>query len=67
MEAVTEFIFLGSKIIADRDCRHEIKRWLFLGRKATINLDSILKSHDITVNKGPYSQSYDFSSSHVWM
>ena len=49
MEAVTDFIFLGSKITADHDYSHEIKRHLFLGRKAMINLDSILKSRDITL------------------
>ena len=47
METVTDFIFLGSKITADCDCRHEIKRWLLLGRKAMTNLDSILKSRDV--------------------
>ena len=47
MEAVTDFIFFGSKIIADSDCSHEIKRHLLLGRKAMTNLDSILKSRDI--------------------
>ena len=55
-----------SKITADGDCSHEIKRHLLLGRKVMTNLDSILKSRDIT-NKGPYSQSYGFSSSHVWI
>ena len=49
VEAVTDFIFLGSKIIADDDCSHEIKRRLLLGRKAMTNLDSILKSKDITL------------------
>ena len=49
METVTDFIFLGSKITADRDCSHEIKRCLLLGRKAITNLDSILKSRDITL------------------
>ena len=49
MEAVTDFIFLGSKITADGDCSHEIKRHLLLGRKAMIKLDSILKSRDITL------------------
>ena len=49
METVADFIFLGSKITADDDCSHEIKRWLVLGRKAMINLDSILKSRDITL------------------
>ena len=48
METVADFIFLGSKITADDDCSHEIKRWLVLGRKAMTNLDSILKSRDIT-------------------
>ena len=48
MEAVTDFIFLGSKITADGDCSHEIKRHLLLGRKVITNLDSILKSRDIT-------------------
>ena len=48
VETEREFIFLGSKITADRDCSHEIKRHLFLGRKAVTNLDSILKSRDIT-------------------
>ena len=49
METVTEFIFLGSKITADGDCSHEIKRRLLLGRKAMTNLDSVLKSRDITL------------------
>ena len=66
METASDFIFLGSKITVDGDCSHEIKRRLLLGRKAITNLDSILKSGDIT-NKGPSSQSYGFSSSHVWM
>ena len=61
METVTDFIFLGSKITADGDCSHEIKRHFLLGRKAMTNLDSILKSRDIA-NKGPSSQSYGFSS-----
>ena len=49
METMTDFIFLGSKITADGDCSHEIKRRLLLGREATTNLDSILKSRDITL------------------
>ena len=49
MELVTDFIFLGSKITADGDCSHEIKRRLLLGRKAVTNLDSVLKSRDITL------------------
>ena len=62
------FMFLGSKITADGDCSHEIKRCLLLGRKALNNLDSILKSRDITLlTKVASSQSYGFSSSHVWM
>ena len=51
METVTDFIFLGSKITADGDCSHEIKRFLFLGRKGMTNLDSILKNRDITLLK----------------
>ena len=66
METMTDFIFLGSKITADGDCSHEIKTPLLFGRKAMINLDSILKSRDFS-NKGPSSQSYGFSSSHVWI
>ena len=65
VETMTDFIFLGSKITADGDCSHGIKRRLFLGRKATTNLDSILK-RDITLPTKS-SQSYGFSSSHVWM
>ena len=67
METETDFIFLGSKITVDGDCSHDIKRHLLLGRKAMTNLDSILKSRDITLpTKDLYSQSYSFSSSHVW-
>ena len=66
METVRDFILGGSKITADGDCSHEIKRCLLLGRKAMTNLDSILKSRDITLmTKVQLSQSYDFSSSHV--
>ena len=68
METVTDFILLGSKITADGDCSHEIKRCLLLGRKAMRNLDSILKKQThYFANKGLSSQSYGFSSSHVWM
>ena len=67
VETVTDFIFLGSKITADGDCSHKIKRCLLLGRKTMTNLHNILKSRHHFVNKGPYSQSYVFSSSHVWM
>ena len=66
VETVADFIFWGSKITADGDCSHEIKRRLLLERKTMINLDSILKGRDFT-NKGPSSQGYDFSSSHMWM
>ena len=66
-ETVTDFIFLDSKITTDGDCSHEIKRCSLLGKKAMTNLDSILKSKDVSANKGPSSQSYGFSSSHVWM
>ena len=66
-ETVSDFIFLGSKITAYGDCSHEIKRRLLLGRKVMTNLDSIFKSRDITFHKGPSTQSYGFSSSHVWM
>ena len=54
MEIVTDFIFLDSKITADIDCSHEIKKWLLLGRKAITNLDSILKSRDIILLKKVY-------------
>ena len=68
MERVTNFIFLGSKITADGDCSHEIKRCLLLGRKAMINLDSsIKKQRHYFSDKGPYSQIYGSSSSHVRM
>ena len=67
VETVTAFIFLGSKITADGDCSSENKRCLFLGRKVMTNLDSILKSRDITLPKGPSGQGYGFSSGHVWM
>ena len=68
METVTDFIFLVSKITADGDCSHEIKKCLLLRRKVMTNLDSILKKkRHYFVNKGPSSQSYGFSSSHVWM
>ena len=67
-ETVTDFILRGSKIIADGDCTHEIKRRLLLGRKVMTNLDSILKSRDIIfINKGPSNQGYGFSSGHAWM
>ena len=68
LETVVDFILGGSKITADGDCSHEIKRHLLLGRKAMTNLDSIFKSRDITLlTKVRYSQNYGFSSGHVWM
>ena len=66
-EIVTDFICLGSKLTADGEWSHEIKRYLFLGRKAIANQDSILKSETLNGNKSPFSQSYGFSSTHVWM
>ena len=68
METVTDFIFLGSKITTGGDCSHVIKRHLLLGRKAMINLESVLKIETLLCqlcNKGTSSQSYGFSSSHV--
>ena len=67
VETVADFIFLGFKITADGDCSHEIKRRLLLGRKVMNNLDSILNSRHYFANKGPSSQGYSFSGSHVWM
>ena len=67
METVADFIFLGSRITADGDCSHEIKRRLLLGRKAITNLDNILKSRQYFAHKGLSSQMYGFSSSQVWM
>ena len=68
MQTVTSFIFLASKVTADGECSHKIKRCLLLGRKAMTNLDDILKSQrHYFVNKGPSSQGYDFSSGYVWM
>ena len=69
METVSDFILGGSKITADGDCSHEIKRCLLLGRKAITNLPKqhIKKQRHYFANKGLSSQSYGFSSSHVWM
>ena len=68
VETVADFIFGGSKITTDGDFSHKIKRCLLLGRKAMTNLDSLLKKqrHHFA-DKGLYSQSYGFSSGHVWM
>ena len=67
LETVTDFIFLGSKITADDDCSHKIKRHLLLGRKAMTNLDSTLKSRDITLPTKVHLVKLWFSSSFVWM
>ena len=68
VETVSNFILGGSKITADSDCSHEIKRRLLLGRKVMTNLDSILKKQrHYFANKGPSSQGYGFSSGHIWM
>ena len=67
VETAADFILWGSKITADGDCSHEIKRHLLLRRKVMTNLDSILKSRHFFANKGPSGQGYGFSSSHVCM
>ena len=68
VETVADFIFLGSKITASGDCSHEIKRCLFLGRKVMTNLDSILKSRDITLpTKVRLVKAMVFSSGHIWI
>ena len=68
METLTDFIFLGSKITADGDCSHELKRRLLLGRKVMINLDSVFKSRDITfLTKIHLVRAVVFSTNHVWM
>ena len=68
VETVSDFIFWGSKITADGDCSHEIKRCLLLGRKVMTNLDSIIqKQRHYFANKGMASQGYGFSCGHVWM
>ena len=68
METVKGFVFGGSKITEDGDCSHEIRRHLLFGSKAMTNIDSILKKQrHYFANKGPSSQNYGFSSSHIWM
>ena len=68
VETVSDFIFLGTKITADSDCSHEIKRCLLLGSKVMTNLGSILKSRDITLSTRLYLvKTMVFSSSHIWM
>ena len=67
VETVSDFIFLGSKVTVDCDYSYEIKRHLFLGRNAMTNLDSVKKQRHHFADKGPYSQSYGVSNSHVQM
>ena len=67
MEIVTDFIFLGSKITEDGDCSYEVKRCLLLGRKYDRPRQYIKNQKHHFANKGPSSQGYGFSSSHVWM
>ena len=67
VKTVSDFIFLGSKITADGDCSHEIKRHLLLGRKVMTNLDSIFKSRDITLPTKLHLVKSGFSSGHAWM
>ena len=67
METVTDFIFLGTKITADGDCSHEIKRRLLLGRKVRINLEYLKEETLLYFQTSIYSQSYGFSSSHLWI
>ena len=66
VKIVTDFLFLGSKITVDGDCSHEIKRHLLLGRKTMTNLDSALKSRDITLTN-VHSQGYGLPSGHIWL
>ena len=66
VETVSDFIYLGSKITADGDCSHEIKRHLLLGRKVMTNIGSIFKSRDYFANKSPSSQGYGFSRQQYW-
>ena len=67
VETVADFIFLSSKITTDVDCSHKIKRGLLLGRNVMTNLDSILKSRDISLPAKVHRQGYGFPSGHVWM
>ena len=68
IETVADFVFLGSNVTVDKDCSYEIKRLLLLGRKTMTNLDSVLKSRDISLPTNVcIVKAYGFSSSHVWM
>ena len=65
VEVVIDFLLLGSKITADSDCSHELRRCLLFGRKAMTNLDSVLKNRHYSADKGPCSQGYGLPSGHV--
>ena len=65
VEIVTDFLFLGSKITANGDSSHEIRRWLLLGRKAMTNLDSVEKQRHYSANKGLHSRGYGLPTGHV--
>ena len=65
VEAVTDFLFLGSKITTDDDCTHKIRRWLLPGKKAMTNLDSLLENRHYSADKGSYSQGYGLPSDHI--
>ena len=67
VKVVIDLLFLGSKITADGDCNHEIRRLLLLGRKVMTNLDRVLKSRHDSADKVPYSQGYGLHSGQVWM
>ena len=67
VEVVTDFLFLGSKITADGDCSHEIRRQLLFGRKAMTNLDSVEKQRHYSADKGPYSEGYGLSSGCIYL
>ena len=67
VETVTDFIFLGSKITADGDCSHEIKRRSLLGRKVMVNLDNILKTGTLLYQQMSIQSNYGFPSSHIWI
>ena len=66
-EEVTDFLFMGSKITVDGDCSHKIRRWFLLGRKAMTNLDSVLKSRDITLLKKVHTVKAMLLSGHIWL
>ena len=67
VDVVTDVPIVGSKITAEGDCSHEIRRHLLLGRRAMTNLDNVLKSRHYSADKGPYSQGNGLASGHVWL